>query len=193
MPDGRGVNMHHISTTITKAFFDMKMQDLEWDGCFYEYKEDKPFWHKRMQKIPLGDCRGQICEPVEIVFLVGKVPHRFKVTYITYTSVIPERYASVIKTEYAYAIKCVVTCCARCGAETDKLYPVYHVHCHDDNPHEYDEQYCGKKIMVCWDCDWEITNGRGEPDKDPYEIANDRAEQAYADDPINNDPPWWMI
>lgn len=82
--------------------------------------------------------------------------------------------------------------CERCGAVTDRLYPCYHVHCHDETPHKYDEQYCGKKIMVCLDCDWEITNGRGEPDEDAGEIWQVRKEQAYIDDPVNNPPPRWM-
>ncbi len=80
--------------------------------------------------------------------------------------------------------------CERCGAEVEKLYPVYHVHCHDERPHKPDEQYCGKPIKVCLDCDWEITNGRGEPDEDIYEILQGRREQAYIDDPINNPYPW---
>lgn len=94
-----------ISTTITRKFFDMKMQDLERDGCFYEYKEDKPYWHKRMQKLPLG----KVEEPFEMVFLVGNVPHRFKIINIEWTNPnsIPECYKSAVKTEFAYAIKCV--------------------------------------------------------------------------------------
>lgn len=97
-----------ISTTITRKFFDMKMQDLERDGYFYEYKEDKPYWQKRINN--LIQVTGDGCiklVPTDIVFLVGNKPHRFKVEQISYTTTVPERYASAIKTDFAYAIKCV--------------------------------------------------------------------------------------
>lgn len=99
-----------ISTTITKAFFEMKMKDLEQNGFFFEYKEDKPFWKKRLDNLlKKYDLRayGFLGESPEIVFLVGNEPHRFKIDNISYTHNIPERYASAIKTEFAYAIKCV--------------------------------------------------------------------------------------
>jgi len=80
--------------------------------------------------------------------------------------------------------------CERCGANVEKLYPVVHVRCHDDQPHEPDPEYCGTPIQVCRNCDWEITNGRGEPDDEIYDIIEARKEQAYIDDPINT-PPYW--
>lgn len=79
--------------------------------------------------------------------------------------------------------------CDRCGAESDRLYPVYHVKRHDDKPHEWNEEYCGTPIKVCWDCDFEITNGRGEPNDEIYDVLEARREQEYLDDPINNPPP----
>ncbi len=102
--------MHRVSTTITKAFFEIKMQDLERDGFFIEYKEDKPFWKKRIDTLLKEyDLRayGFLGKLPEIVFLVGNKPYRFRVVHIFYTHVIPEKYASAIKTEFAYAIKCV--------------------------------------------------------------------------------------
>ena len=83
--------------------------------------------------------------------------------------------------------------CERCGLEAERLYPCYHVKCYDDTPHKYDEQYCGKKIMICWDCDFEVTNGRGEPDDDAYGILMERWEDEYNADPINTDVPPWLL
>lgn len=101
-----------LSTTITKVFFEMKMQDLERDGYFIEYKEFKPFWKKRidnlLQKIDLR-CWGIKSRPYpEIVFLVGNKPYRFKVVHIWWNdSYIPDRYKSAITTEKFFGIKCV--------------------------------------------------------------------------------------
>lgn len=80
--------------------------------------------------------------------------------------------------------------CERCGAKASQLYLVYHVHCHDEKPHEPDPEYCGNPIRVCWNCDYEITNGRGNPDDDIWDVRQARKEQEYLDDPINNPPPW---
>lgn len=98
--------MVKISTTITKKYFYMKLDDLVEHGYFYEYKEDKTHWSTRLNKIKVSPS-GEPIENTEIVFLVGKTPHRFKVVEIIYTSVIPEKYAAAINTEYAYAIKCI--------------------------------------------------------------------------------------
>lgn len=94
-----------ISTTITGKFFDMKMQDLEESGHFLEFKEAKPYWETRLGKFESNrDDLG-----VEIVFLIGALPRRFKAISIwtVCKDFVPERYASAIHTEYAYAIKCV--------------------------------------------------------------------------------------
>ncbi|MFH0904505.1 MAG: hypothetical protein V1854_04875 [Methanobacteriota archaeon] len=99
-----------LSTTITKRFFEMKMQDLSTNGFFIEYKEDKPFWKKRIDNILKEyDLRvyGFLGKTPEIVFLVGSEPYRFKVVNIFYTHNIPEEYASAINTEFTYALKCV--------------------------------------------------------------------------------------
>ena len=94
-----------ISTTIKKKYFDMKMVDLETNGYFYEYKSESPFWLKRLGKI-MNKCQGNPIHDTEIVFLVGKTPHRFKVTEIFHTTIIPQQYAEVITTEDIYVIKC---------------------------------------------------------------------------------------
>ena len=99
-----------ISTTITKKFFDMKMEDIKEMGFFIEYKEDKPFWKKRIDNL-LKEydlrCYGFLGKQPEIVFLVGNKPYRFRVVHLFYTKELPEKYASAITTEFAYAIKCV--------------------------------------------------------------------------------------
>ncbi len=102
--------MAKISTLIKKVFFEMKMQDLERDGYFIEYIEEKPFWKKRFDTLLKEyDLRvyGFLGKLPEIVFLVGNKPHRFKIAGIYYTHSIPEKYASAIKTEFCYALKCV--------------------------------------------------------------------------------------
>jgi len=99
-----------ISTTITKKFFEMKMEDLSTDGFFIEYKEVKPFWKKRIDNLLKEyDLRawGFFGRQPEIVFLVGNVPHRFRIVDILYTDDVPEKYASAIQTEFVYAFKCV--------------------------------------------------------------------------------------
>lgn len=45
------------------------------------------------------------------------------------------------------------------------------------------------KMNLCWDCDWDVMNG-GDPFEDAWEIDQQRREQAYAYDPINNPPPY---
>lgn len=95
-----------ISTTITKKFFDMKMQDLKANGYFIEFKENKPFWKKRLGEYGFSNHDNM---NVKIVFLVGNKPHRFKAISIweVHRDFIPKRYQSAIQTEHAYAIKCV--------------------------------------------------------------------------------------
>ena len=99
-----------ISTTITKKNFEMKMEDMKKEGFFIEYKEEKPFWKKRIDNLLKEyDLRawGFSGELPEIVFLVGNVPHRFRIVDIRYTINVPERYASAIQTKFVYAFKCV--------------------------------------------------------------------------------------
>lgn len=93
-----------ISTTITKAFFEMKMADLKDDGYFTEFKEMKPFWIKRLDNFCAeGEAN------VEIVMLVGNKPHRFKAISVwkVHRGCAPAKYRGAIKTDFAYAITCV--------------------------------------------------------------------------------------
>lgn len=73
--------------------------------------------------------------------------------------------------------------CDRCYCKAYELYE-----------HSYISEYDGEKkvMMLCWDCDWEIINGRGDYEDDAGEIAIDREEQDYYDDPINNPKPKWL-
>jgi hypothetical protein len=90
-----------ISTTITKAFFEMKMQDLKESGHFTEFKEHKDYWRKRLHRL-IG------IDGIQIVFLVGNKPYHFKVSDINvlHSDFIPFKYVSAITTDYAYAIRC---------------------------------------------------------------------------------------
>ena len=73
-----------------------------------------------------------------------------------------------------------MTECQRCGQEVEKLYPITF----------RDDFGLDQTILVCWDCDFEIMNGKGEPLDDEYEVMEQREEDEYYDDPINNSPPW---
>jgi len=79
--------------------------------------------------------------------------------------------------------------CERCGDPPDINYQKkeYYLFEYKKDFAEYGEK---ETMLVCGDCDWEIMNGRGDLDADPYDIYMDRAEEEYAYDPINNDPPW---
>ena len=63
-----------FSTTIKKEWWDKKMQQYREKGYFYEYKEGKPHWDKRIENLKL---------PVDAVFLVGSVSHRATITKIS--------------------------------------------------------------------------------------------------------------
>ncbi len=71
--------------------------------------------------------------------------------------------------------------CGRCGSKAYQLYE-----------HNFEDD-CGekRKIMVCWDCDFDVING-GEMMVDEGELLMEREEQEYLDDPINNPEPRWM-
>jgi len=71
--------------------------------------------------------------------------------------------------------------CERCGLESDKLYPC----------NWYDEDEGTDKVyMICWDCDFDLMNGRGDMSDDEGCIIQDRREQAYEYDPINVERPY---
>jgi len=70
--------------------------------------------------------------------------------------------------------------CERCGACADKLYNF------DYEDEEFNEKHTMK---ICWDCDHDIING-ADPFEDASNIYQDRREQAYSYDPINEVRPY---
>jgi len=70
--------------------------------------------------------------------------------------------------------------CERCGNIVQTLYPISFK----------DDFGLVQTIQVCWDCDHEIMNGKGDILDDEYEILEQREEEEYYNDPINNSPPW---
>lgn len=68
--------------------------------------------------------------------------------------------------------------CTRCGAHTSQLYK--HEHENDD-----------EKVVdwLCWDCDFDIANGRGDYGDDPTDVVMRHWEEAYSYDPINTPAP----
>lgn len=69
--------------------------------------------------------------------------------------------------------------CTRCGAETDKLYDAA-------AKNDFGEIV---DFKLCWDCDHDVMNG-GDIFADVGEVMQDRAENAYEYDPINNPRPY---
>jgi len=59
--------------------------------------------------------------------------------------------------------------CDRCGFHADQRWP-----CH------YLDDYDGRerKIMICWDCDFDVSNGRGRAD-DPMDEVLIRRQEEY--------------
>lgn len=45
---------------------------------------------------------------------------------------------------------------------------------------------------VCWDCDFDLTNGRYDSHEDAAEIAIRRAEEDYEYDPLYYPKPSWL-
>jgi len=74
----------------------------------------------------------------------------------------------------------VLPICDRCGAESDTVRDGY----------EFTDS-CGEKVKMklCWDCDWDVSNG-GDPFEDETEIFFDRWENDYEYDPLNTPSPY---
>jgi len=98
--------MKKISTTIKRKCYDLKMIDLKKYGRFIEYKPKNKFWTTRINNI-INHGTGALREETEIILLVGAEPHRFDVSEIFLTEVIPARYRSAVdKTSQFYCIVC---------------------------------------------------------------------------------------
>ena len=66
--------------------------------------------------------------------------------------------------------------CDRCGHNFERLYPLKFTN-------DYGEE---KEWNICWDCGFDIMNGRGEIEADYYDIYCQRMADAYNEDPVNN-------
>ena len=95
-----------FSTTIKRKFWDMKMQDAKdsADGWFIEYKEDTPFWNKRLKAWP-NEVNGPYLRGV---FLVGREVHRVEIVIISKMGAenVPERYREAIRTPTVWMLWC---------------------------------------------------------------------------------------
>ena len=59
--------------------------------------------------------------------------------------------------------------------------------------HEFIDEFGNKRTMwICWDCDFEIANGKGDYNDEQSEIQEKREEENYECDPIYYPPPKWM-
>jgi hypothetical protein len=87
------------------------------------------------------------------------------------------------KIVYAVKFSLYSGVCQRCGTRSDRFYPFTDI----------DEDTGKSSLMaVCWDCDFDIINGRGTLHDDPGEIQMDRWEEEYEFDPVNTTPPPWL-
>jgi len=100
-----------FSTTIKKEWWNKKMQQYKQKGYFYEYKEYRPYWNKRIEHLKL---------PADAVFLVGSGPHRATITEIIRTlmcnapadvrhffhSKIPEQTLKEFENSKVWVLKC---------------------------------------------------------------------------------------
>lgn len=77
-----------------------------------------------------------------------------------------------------------VEVCERCGAVSDRLYTIGQ----EDEEYEFKTGEV-KTRKVCWDCDHDVING-GDLFEDPAYIYQERKEEAYAYDPINEERPF---
>jgi len=68
--------------------------------------------------------------------------------------------------------------CFRCG-NFGTVYGFEFKNCDDER----------SKVKICWDCDWEITNGQ-EISVNVGDIMMTREENDYEYDPINNPRPY---
>ena len=58
--------------------------------------------------------------------------------------------------------------CERCHMITFRLYDIYYLE---------DETGEDTIMKVCWDCEWELTNGRGTLFQEAWEIWQNREEE----------------
>ena len=170
------MNPKKVSFRIRKQYYDKILSGEKTE----ELRQLKQFWIDRLF------CNDP---PQEAVFVCGTHVHRRKIEAIYYC--IPEEMLGRelsdhgkqdIQSEICICIELSYAVCERCCDKVLTVYP----YCYND---EYD---CGepKEMNVCWGCDHELMNGRGEPNDDPWDIEQDRAVEAYENDPINEPYPY---
>jgi len=166
-----------VSFRIRKQYYDAILCGKKTE----ELRQLKQFWIDRL-----------FCDepPKEAVFVCGNHVHRRKIDSIYFC--IPEEMLGRelseqgkqdIQSEVCICIELSYAECERCYDRVETLYPIH-----------FEDEYTGEKkeINVCWDCDFELMNGRGEPCDDAYEIHQDRTIEAYENDPINEPYPYPM-
>lgn len=95
-----------FSTTIKGYYWNLKQQDEQEKGHFFEYKEDKDHWQKRIY--PLIADQRQAPLDVKAIFLVGRVVHvrRIVAAGISRKQFIQEKYREAISTERCFWLRC---------------------------------------------------------------------------------------
>ena len=94
-----------FSTTITREYWLMKLEDLKKSGFFFEYKEISDFWVSRMRNI---SKEISVKKKIKGVFLVGSVPHHAIILSVEIVprEAVPERYRGAIHGFQCYRLKC---------------------------------------------------------------------------------------
>lgn len=144
-----------------------------------------PFWINRL----LSDDPPQIA-----VFVCGHYVHRRLIDAIyccdpeeLLNRELSEQGKQDISTDICICIELGYGQCERCHFWSDEIF--LHRWKEDDPCSDYFGEW--REMNTCWDCDFDIING-GDPDEDYCDLIDRREEEDYFNDPINNDPPWWM-
>jgi len=95
-----------LSTTITRAYWLMKMEDVERDGFFWEYKSCTDHWSKRFLTA-LNEFILTGCESIPGNYLIGSESKRTDVIgfMIMQAKDVPDRYRAAVSTDIALAWK----------------------------------------------------------------------------------------
>ena len=159
--------MKRLVLTLKKEWFDLIRSGKK----KVEYREYKTYWIKRLvgKEYDYIEFRNGYGKQVPVV---RSVYEGFKIL---------EGVVNPLDAEKVFAIPVNYRECERCGEWVSELY------CFDYEDELTQEH---RDMMICWDCDFEIMNGRGEIDQDSYSVIQDRREEAYENDPINEPYPY---
>ena len=159
--------MRKLVLTLKKEWFDLIRSGKK----TVEYREYKPYWISRLV--------GKDYDYIEFRNGYGKEAPVVRSVYEGFK--ILAGISNPLNVEKVFAIPVNYRECERCGEYRSELYCF---HYKDELTQER------KDMMVCWDCDFEIINNRGEVNQDSYSIMQDRCEEAYENDPINEPYPY---